>query len=113
MLCADLVDVEWKDKNGRTRRAVANLEDISLSGACLQLDVAIPLETTLKIAHSRGELQGRIRYCVYREIGYFIGVKFEPSSKWSQKAFKPMHLLDPRKLVPRAKAEPLGPSAAG
>ena len=42
MLCADLVDVQWKDKNGRVRRAVANLEDISLSGACVQVDAPIP-----------------------------------------------------------------------
>ncbi len=33
MLCADLVDVRWKDKSGRACRAVANLEDISQSGA--------------------------------------------------------------------------------
>jgi len=103
MLCADLVDVRWKDKTGRTRRAVANLEDISLSGACLQLDAPIPLETTLWIGHAKGELMGRIRYCVYREIGYFIGVQFEPGSKWTQKAFRPMHLLDPRRLVSRPK----------
>ena len=42
MLCADLVDVQWKDKNGRVCRAVANLEDISLSGACVQVDSPIP-----------------------------------------------------------------------
>lgn len=103
MLCADLVDIQWKDKNGRTRRAVANLEDISLSGACLQLDSPIPLQTTLRIGHAKAQLQGRIRYCVYREIGYFMGVEFEPGSKWSERLFKPMHLLDPRKLVPKRK----------
>ena len=103
MLCADLVDIRWKDKSGRSRRAVANLEDISLSGACLQLDLPIPLETNLRIGHPKGELEGRIRYCVYREIGYFLGVQFEPGSKWSQRAFKPLHLLDPRRLVIRSK----------
>ncbi len=101
MLCADLVDIRWKDKSGRTKRAVANLEDISLSGACLQLDLPIPLETNLRIGHPKGELQGRIRYCVYRDIGYFLGVQFEPNSKWSQRTFKPMHLLDPRRLGSR------------
>ena len=104
MLCADLVDVEWRDKNGRLRRTVANLEDISLSGACLQVDLAIPLQTNLRITYPRGELVGRVRYCVYREIGYFLGVEFEPGSKWSQRSFKPLHLLDPRRLVPRPEA---------
>ena len=103
LLCADLVDIRWKDEGGRTRRTVANLEDISLSGACLQVDLPIPLETNLRIGLRKGELQGRIRYCVYREIGYFLGVQFEPGSKWSQRLFRPLHLLDPRKLVPRSR----------
>jgi hypothetical protein len=101
LLCADLVDVEWKDKTGRLRRTVANLEDISLSGACLQLDIAIPLQTIVRIHYAGGELAGTVRYCVYREIGYFLGVQFEPGSKWSRRHFKPLHLFDPRRLAGR------------
>ena len=104
MMCADLIEVHWKDHSGQTRTTLANLEDISLSGACLQVDLPIPLETNLRIGHRKGELQGRIRYCVYREIGYFLGVQFEPGSKWTQRLFRPLHLLDPRKLVPRPRA---------
>ena len=74
LMCAHLVDVHWRDKTGRPRKTVANLEDISLSGACLQLDVSIPLHTTLRIVHPKGQLQGRVRYCVYRDIGYFLGI---------------------------------------
>jgi hypothetical protein len=102
MLCADLVDIQWKDKGGRTRRAVANLEDISLSGACVQVDLPIPLETNLRIGYPKGELRGRVCYCVYREIGYFLGVEFEPGFRWSLRQFRPQHLLDPRRLVARA-----------
>ena len=99
MLCADLVDVEWMDERGRTRHTVANLEDISLSGACLQLDLAIPQQASVRITYPKGELVGRVRYCVFREIGYFVGVEFDPGCKWSQSSFKPLHLLDPRGLV--------------
>ena len=99
LLCADLIEVEWKDKNGRKRRAVANLEDISQSGACLQLDLAIPLQSQVRIRYERGDLAGVVRYCVYREIGYFLGVEFEPGQKWNERAFKPLHLFDPRRLV--------------
>lgn len=102
MLCADMVDVQWKDKSGRIRKGVANLEDISLSGACLQFDQAIPLHTELRICYPKGELVGKIRYCVYREIGYFLGVEFDPGCKWSAMQYKPQHLLDPRRLVIRA-----------
>ena len=101
MLCADMVNVHWKDKAGRVRKAVANLEDISLSGACLQFDQPIPLQTDLKINYRKGELIGKVRYCVYREIGYFLGIEFEPGCRWSERNFKPQHLLDPRRLVLR------------
>jgi hypothetical protein len=102
LLCADLVEVEWKDKGGRLRRTVANLEDISLSGACLQLDAPIPLHTNVRIGYPSGRLAGHIRYCVFRDIGYFIGVQFEAGCRWSQRHFKPMHLFDPRRLVARS-----------
>jgi PilZ domain len=101
MLCADMVDVQWKDKTGRVRKGVANLEDISLSGACLQVENAIPLQTDLRICYERGELLGKVRYCVYREIGYFLGVEFDAGNRWSQQQFKPRHMLDPRRLVIR------------
>ncbi len=101
MLCADLVDVQWKDQSGRTRRGVANLEDISLSGACLQVDRPVPRGTAMRMSYPNGELLGVVKYCVFREIGYFLGVEFEPGNRWSQRHFRPQHLLDPRRLVGR------------
>jgi len=101
MLCADLVNVQWTDATGKLRRAVANLEDISLSGACLQLDLPIPLNTFIRITYPKGHLLGHVRYCVYREIGYFLGIQFEEGSNWSRKLFKPQHLFDPRRLLQR------------
>lgn len=101
MLCADLVNVQWTDEEGRTQRAVANLEDISLKGACLQLERPIPLNTLLRIRYPKGQLLGYVRYCVYREIGYFMGVQFETGSNWSRKLFRPQHLFDPQRLAAR------------
>lgn len=101
MLCADLVDVQWKDQTGRRRRGVANLEDISLSGACLQVDRPVQLGTLFRISYPNGELMGKVKYCVFREIGYFLGIEFDPNSRWSQRHFRPQHLLDPRRLVNR------------
>jgi hypothetical protein len=111
LMCADLVDVQWKDKGGRMRRAVANLEDISLSGACVQVDSPVPLQTIVRVSFPRGELQGRVRYCVYRDIGYFLGVEFEPGFRWSVRMFRPQHLLDPRRLVSRAISRAMTDSA--
>lgn len=101
MLCADLVEIQWKDPSGRTRRGVANLEDISLSGACLQVERPVPAGTVFRMSYPNGELTGKVKYCVFREIGYFLGVEFEQGSRWSQRHFRPQHLLDPRRLVHR------------
>jgi hypothetical protein len=102
MLCADLVDIRWKDKSGRGRKATAILEDISSSGACVQIeDGPIPENTAVKICHPKGQLQGTVRYCVFREIGYFVGLQFEADSKWSRKEFQPDHMLDMPRLLAR------------
>ncbi len=113
LLCADLVDVQWKDPSGRLRRSVANLEDISLSGACLQVDRPVPLGTNFRITYPNGKLNGKVKYCVFREIGYFLGIEFEPGSQWSQRSYRPQHLLDPRRLVTRAinRLKPAEPAA--
>jgi len=102
MLCADLVDIQWRDQTGRNRRGVANLEDISLSGACLQVERPVALGCPIRIAYPTGELSGVVKYCAFREIGYFLGVEFNPGQRWSQRSYRPQHLLDPRRLVARA-----------
>jgi len=117
LLCADFIEVHWTDEAGQPRRLLANLEDISHSGACLQVDAPIPEHTLLRLSHPKLELTGRVCYCVFRETGYFVGLKFEPGSQWSRRRFRPKHLLDPRRLFGlRRKTEapaPEEPSPAG
>lgn len=102
MLCADIVTIRWRDKSGRGRKCSAILEDISTSGACLQLDGPVPVTTVVKICHPKGELQGNVKYCIYRDIGYYVGLQFEADSKWSKNEFQPDHLLDLQKLLGKA-----------
>jgi hypothetical protein len=109
MMCADLVDLRWREKSGRSRRLVANLEDISTSGACLQVDVPIPLLTVVRISYPLGEYHGVVRYCQHKDFGHLIGVHFEDGSQWSKSEFKPLHLLDPRMLIRRATRRPAQP----
>jgi len=102
MLCAEIVKIRWIDKSGRGHKSTAILEDISASGACIQLDAPLPVSTSVRIKHPKGELNGNVRYCVYRDIGYFVGLQFEPDSKWSRRDFQPQHLLDLHRLLGRA-----------
>jgi hypothetical protein len=99
MLCADMVQVCWKDQAGRKKSATGLLEDISPSGACLQMEAPVGLGTAIRWRSADSEFKGNVRYCVYREIGYFVGVEFVADSRWSKKAFRPQHLLDLKKLM--------------
>ena len=104
LLCADLIELDWTDANGRRHRDVANLEDISATGVCLQLENAVPLNTGVTLRLPEDDLVGIVRYCVHREIGYYLGVEFAEGTRWSASMFKPQHLLDPAKLAPQKAA---------
>jgi hypothetical protein len=103
MMCADMLDVFWKDGTGRKRQAVGLLEDISKSGACLQMEAPLPLGAQIGWKSSRQEFTGHVRYCSYREIGYFVGVEFDFRSRWSKRTYRPRHLLDLQTLMAGAK----------
>lgn len=102
LLCAELVEVIWNDQSGRQRRRMANLEDISLTGICLQMESRVPEGTLLSMHYGDGELFGTVRYCAFRDSAYFLGIRFEEGCRWSTQHFRPQHLLDPRELVDRA-----------
>jgi hypothetical protein len=102
MLCADMVDVRWKGPAGRKCKSTALLEDISPSGICLQFEIPVSIGTHVDVQCTGDKLAGVVRYCVYREIGYFVGIELEPSSKWSRQQFEPQHLLDLEELVFRS-----------
>ena len=102
MLCADMVEVCWKEQSGRKYKSTALLEDISRSGMCLQFEIPVSIGTRVDV-HCPGEkLAGTVRYCVYREIGYFVGIELDQSSRWSRQQFEPQHLLDLEELVMRS-----------
>jgi len=99
MLCADMVTIRWTDRAGQPHEDTALLEDIAPHGACLQVEKALPLDTVIALQHAKARMRGAVRYCVYREIGYFVGIQFTPESEWSRSMFTPQHLLDLEQLV--------------
>jgi hypothetical protein len=103
MLCADVIEVCWTDNFGK-QQAVGLLEDISESGVCLQMDSSIAIGSEVTWESPREVFNGTVRYCVYREIGYFVGVEFPAGMKWSEEVFQPQHLFDVRRLEPPAES---------
>ncbi|MBV9084588.1 MAG: hypothetical protein JOZ62_18085 [Acidobacteriaceae bacterium] len=114
MLCAELVQLTYKDQAGYQRKRVANLEDISLTGVCLQVEARVPEGCQVTIRYGDGELLGTVRYCVFRDTSYFLGIQFDEGCRWSTQHFRPEHLLDPRDLVQEAlrrRSQPESPAA--
>ncbi len=99
LLCADIVTVQWTEATGRLREVSGLLEDISPSGVCLQMEAPMLIDTPVQVRHAEASFSGLVRYCVFREIGYFVGVQFSEDSQWSPENFQPQHLLDLRDLV--------------
>lgn len=103
--CSDLVQVWWKDTGRWKRKGFAVLEDISRSGACMQLEAPLPSSSLVRIKHPEWKVEGEVRYCVYRDDGYFVGVRLAQPFEWDEKRFRPKHLLDPRNVGPKKKKD--------
>ncbi|HEV3329411.1 MAG TPA: PilZ domain-containing protein [Bryobacteraceae bacterium] len=93
-MCADLVKIQVGRGRKRTHETVANLEDISPSGACLQLETAVQEGADVQILCARCKLRGKIKYCRLIESGYCVGVEFNKPKSWTLRRFKPRHFLD-------------------
>ena len=98
LLCSDLIKIRLEGP--QPRELTANLEDISASGACLQLEEPLPLEAQVCLLCCRCRFRGKVKYCVHNEIGYFVGVRFQAGQKWSRERYEPKHLLDPTQVLP-------------
>jgi hypothetical protein len=97
-LCADLVRVDWQvvgiSDAGLFRTVEAVLEDICALGACVQVEERIPAGAAISIATPSARFSGMVTYCVYRDYGYFVGIRFLGETRWSTGAFEPQHLTN-------------------
>jgi hypothetical protein len=50
-----------------------------------------PPGTAIHMTTPSRDFSAHVRHCVYREIGYFVGVEFNPASKWSEQSYSPPH----------------------
>jgi hypothetical protein len=99
LLCADVVHVSWPASDG-VRTIEALLEDISPLGACVQIEEQLPLNIEITLTAEGKNLSGLISYCVYRDYGYFVGIRFL-RTHWSSGVFLPRHLTDLQTLIDR------------
>lgn len=101
-LCAQMVQVSFADSTeiGATLRTVeAVLEDISELGGCVQVEEPIPLGAPMTLAIGESEFMGHVCYCVFRDYGYFVGIRFLDDRIWTREQVVPQHLIDLKSLA--------------
>ena len=92
-MCAELVNIVIRDQDQTVQETKANLEDISPSGACIQMEKAVRVGADIEIVCAKCKLRGKVRNCRYAETGYDVGVAFDQPSAWDVRRYKPAHLL--------------------
>src|ERR1019366_8721039 len=81
LLCADMISVEVEDRPKHWQRIQANLEDISPSGACFEVDKPIPADASVRLICRDYRVIGTVRHCTFRETGYSVGVEFREGER--------------------------------
>jgi hypothetical protein len=91
-MCAELVNILIHHEN-QTVETIANLEDISPSGACVQLETAVRVGANIEIVCSTCRFKGTVRNCRYFQGGYDVGIAFDKTGAWDRSQYVPAHLL--------------------
>jgi hypothetical protein len=92
-MCSELVNILIRHEDQTEQEAIANLEDISRSGACVQLDEAVRLGADIEIVCSTCRFKGKVRNCRYAGSRYDVGVAFDHPGAWDASRYEPAHLL--------------------
>jgi hypothetical protein len=88
-LCSELVSVAWDDTEG-----CGNLEEIGEWTAMLLLEDPVPRGAKVHIQCQEHQLRGFAETCTFEEpLGFFVGVRLDSDSRWSEEWFTPQHLL--------------------
>lgn len=108
-LCADLARVEWVRGEDDVVAVEAVLEDISVHGVCVQVEEAVPPGATVAVSSRGASFDGVVSYCVFRDYGYFLGIRLAEQSPWRPEEFQPSHLTN---LIEMGLERPVEPGEA-
>ena len=92
-MCSELVNILIRHEDQTVREAIANLEDISPSGAWVQLDEAVRLGADIEIVCATCRFKGKVRNCRFAGSLYDVGVAFDDPGAWDASRYEPAHLL--------------------
>ena len=92
-LCSEMVFITRADRRG-CPAMLANLEEIGEWFAEILTDCAFPQNAPVRIVSKGQQLEGIVEGCTQNQpLGFFVKVRFNPESRWSERWFTPQHLL--------------------
>ncbi len=92
-LCSEQVSVICSDLEGWWHTVPANLEEIDENSATVLSEASISNGKKVRILCESNQLRGVVTACEKDELGYFIEVRLDPDSRWSERWFTPQHFL--------------------
>jgi hypothetical protein len=84
------VELRWSDSAGVARNCVGFMRELSRSGARIQSERAVQLQTSVRVFVGGSEHPARVRSCSRAERSFMIGLEFDVESQGVL-----MKLLDP------------------
>ena len=111
-LCSELVRVFYEDGFSNIQRAVANLEEIASSDATLLMEERLEPGQPISLRAKGHDLNGVVESCeLDQNLGWFIKVQFDFTSRWHGQMFVPEHFLAMCELPFSQQAESVALSA--
>ena len=93
-MCSQRVSVICSELGGWWHTVQGNLEEIEEESALVLADSPISLGKKVRICCGSNQLKGAVEACVHDDVlGFFVGVRFDSDSQWSERWFTPSHLL--------------------
>ena len=92
-MCSEFVQVSFWNERGREISEIGILEDVSLGGVCISLNIPIPVGAGARIHTRDFDGQVAVRYCELGDYGYLVGVEFADGYRWDEEKWEPEHLL--------------------
>jgi hypothetical protein len=93
-LCSEIVSVARLSGRRSAKTLDGNLEEIGQRSALILMQDAVPPGTRVEVKGKTHNLKGFVRRCTFDKLlGFFVDIRLDATSLWSEKWFVPEHLF--------------------
>jgi hypothetical protein len=93
-LCSELVSLTRLSGDGVAQKLDGNLEEIGEFSALILTQAPVSPGTKIRVSGKVHALHGFVRSCTFdRLLGFFVEIGLDEESRWTEKWFRPEHLL--------------------